>query len=100
MSDVTINCGNALNDDNTVNKGDKVTFHNPLNNKSITLVLPANQGGNSCFAGQPSSPATIEADGNLGPYTISNNANGNYDYSWTVQNDPSAAPRTGRIIVD
>lgn len=100
MTDKTINCGNALNDDTDVDKGDKVTFHNDLNNKSITLVLPTNQGGNSCFAGDPSSPVPIEADGNSSQYTISNNANGTYNYSWTVENDPSAAPRTGRIIVD
>lgn len=100
MSDVTINCGNAVNDDTNVNKGDKVTFHNSNNNKSITLVLPEKQGGGSCFAGNPASPINIPAGGNSSQYTISNNANGTYNYSWTVQNDPSAAPRTGRIIVD
>jgi hypothetical protein len=100
MSDVTINCGNALNDDTTVQKSDKVTFHNSLNNKSIALVLPANQGGNSCFAGNPTSPVNIAAGDSSTKYTINNNANGNYNYSWTVENDPSAAPRTGRIIVD
>ncbi len=100
MSDVTIDCGNNVNGDTSVNTGDKVTFHNPLNNKSISLVLPTNQGGNSCFSGNPASPVSIGAGGNSSQYTINSNANGNYDYSWTVQNDPSAAPRTGRIIVD
>lgn len=100
MSDVTINCGNAVNDDTHVGTSDKVTFHNSLNNKSITLVLPANQGGSSCFAGNPASPVQIDADSDSTQYNINANANGTYNYSWTVQNDPSAAPRTGRIIVD
>ena len=85
MSDVTINCGNALNDDTNVTTSDKVTFHNDLNNKSITLVLPTNQGGNSCFAGNPASPVTIAAGQSSSQYNINANANGNYDYSWTVQ---------------
>lgn len=100
MSDKIISCGNNVNDDTNVHTSDKVTFHNPLNNKSIALVLPANQGGNSCFSGDPTSPVNIAADQSSSQYNISGNANGTYNYSWTVQNDPSAAPRTGRIIVD
>ncbi len=100
MADVTINLGNANVGDTTVATSDKVTFHNTLNNKSITLNLPDNTGGQSPFSGDPTSPVQIAAGGNSSQYTVNGSANGNYDYSYTVQNDPSAAPRTGRIIVD
>lgn len=98
MGDVTIDCGNGNNGDTDVTRPGKITFHNKLNNKSISLNLPE-KGGSSCFAPTPTSPVTIEAGEDAGPYNLSNNANGNYDYDWTVEKDPSAAPRTGRIVV-
>ena len=47
-------------------------------------------------------PLVVAVTGHRDPVTskIDANANGTYNYSWTVQNDPSAAPRTGRIMVD
>lgn len=99
MSDVTINCGNNNNSTTSVSKGDKVTFDNTVNNKSISLNLPE-KGGASCFAPTPTSPVAIAEDGNAGPYTISSNANGTYDYDWTIERDASLTPRNGKIIVD
>jgi hypothetical protein len=100
MSDIVIDCGNNSNGDTSATVSDKVTFHNSLNNKSISLTLPSKQGGCSLFAGNPSSPVTIGEDKDSGQYNINASANGTYDYSWTVENDASLAPRTGHIIVD
>ena len=78
MSDKIINCGNNVNDDTNVHTSDKVTFHNSLNNKSIALVLPANQGGNSCFSGDPTSPVNIAAGQSSSQYNISGTAHGTH----------------------
>jgi len=99
MSDVTINCGNNSNTDTSANTGDKVTFHNSMPNKSISLTLPE-KGGDSCFAGDPTSPVSIAAGSDSSQYTIKGNASGTYDYDWTVENDASLTPRNGKIIVD
>ena len=99
MTDVIIDLGNASNGDTDVAKGDQVTFRNTMNNRSVTLVLPRNQGGNSPFSGNPTSPVTLRAGDSSSRYTINAGANGDYSYSWTVERDASAAPRTGRIVV-
>lgn len=97
-TDVTINLGDADNPDMTEAKGTKVTFHNS-ETVSIDLTLPE-KGSSSCFAPAPTSPQTLAVGASVGPYTITSNASGNYDYSWHPTGSGELATRTGRIIVD
>jgi hypothetical protein len=94
----TINLGDSNNGDSPESTGTQVTFHNnePV---SIELTLPE-KGQSSCFAPAPTSPVTIAVGDDAGPYTISGNANGNYDYSWHPTDGAELATRTGRIIID
>ena len=95
---VTINLGDANNPDQTEAKATQVTFHNS-ETVSIDLTMPE-KGSDSCFAPAPTSPQTLAVGASVGPYTISANANGNYDYSWHPTGSAELATRTGRIIVD
>jgi hypothetical protein len=96
--DVTINLGDANNPDKTEAPSTKVTFHNS-ETVSIDLTMPE-KGSSSCFAPPPTSPQTLAVGTSVGPYTITGNAVGNYDYSWKPTGTAELATRTGRIVID
>ena len=92
----TINLSNSNSGSTSVNTGEQVTFHNAMAT-STSLGLPE-RGGSSCFAPTPTSPVSLDAGANAGPYTISANATGSYTYTYTM-GGPKRSTREGTISI-
>ena len=97
-TEVTIGLGNDDNLDSNEPVSTKVSF---VNNEdvSIDLTMPA-RGSTSCFAPPPTSPQTLAVGATVGPYTITGNATGSYDYSWKNTGSAALDARSGRIVIN